>query len=678
MLEDAYNEETKTYTVNLKTADYPTVEASAKNNESITVLPVYNDEVKIIVKSEDGKSVATYTIKYNKETTEVDKTKLQEYVNSQEIASAINSIDKYTVESYQVFKEAYDKANEVLANADATQEEVNQAYQSLKTAYENLEERVIEGDANKFELSIAIDLAKTITDEDLKKIKQETNSTLNKAYNLFDNELLLSFTYGEELSSNTPDYYSGPNIFVYYVELEDDNLPGKIIGNLPSNDRELVIHKFLADYIIKYGVIDSNNELYKPENIEELVNSKHELKLGDNTVTISGVVDDDNSQFIKYKNKRGFNNLNLRDYYSNFYASMGSTVYVKGFTKTAKLNSNKELILNKIYITPISNNSELSSTDYFSGNLKNITEDLQVITIDGLKTINHLNKDEIVLSLSELKYYDNAFETGLDDYLRQNSTLPYEASVQTYTSQYLKDSNNLSKLKLKIRNSTDNTDIPVTIIGITTENDTYVSNQFVEEYNPKTKLLSDIYIYDDDIDNLKEVFKKLKYSGIRDFPNGTYYTYEPFGMNQNDLKSIIGTYKELYKYILVLSLIFVLFAILLFSNFIGTSISYSKKEIGILRALGARNKDTLKIFAYESIIIGLISWIISIIGWNFACDILNESMFGNMYYSLNGIIKSPLVPIGMFIFTIILSLVITFISVSRVNKIKPIDAILNK
>lgn len=96
-----------------------------------------------------------------------------------------------------------------------------------------------------------------------------------------------------------------------------------------------------------------------------------------------------------------------------------------------------------------------------------------------------MNKDEIVLSLSELKYYDSAFETGLDDYLRQNSNLPYERSVQTYTVQYLKDSNNLSKLKLKIRNSTDNTDIPVTIIGITTENDTYVSNQFVEEYNPK-------------------------------------------------------------------------------------------------------------------------------------------------------------------------------------------------
>ena len=123
---------------------------------------------------------------------------------------------------------------------------------------------------------------------------------------------------------------------------------------------------------------------------------------------------------------------------------------------------------------------------------------------------------------------------------------------------------------------------------------TYISNEFVEEYNPVTKSISSVYIRDDNVDNLKRIFKDYKYSGISNFPNGTYYTYELFGMNQNDIESVIGTYKALYKYILVISLIFVLFAILLFSNFIGTSISYAKKEIGILKALGARNKDTLK------------------------------------------------------------------------------------
>ena len=180
-----------------------------------------------------------------------------------------------------------------------------------------------------------------LTEKDIEHIQNETRAKLNKSYNLFDNEIPLSFTYGSEMNEETPDYYKGDNIILYYVELEDDNLPGKIIGKLPSNDRELVIHKFLADYIIKYGVIDSNNNLYTPKNIEELVNSKHELKLGNNNVVISGVVDDNNSQFEKYKEVTEIDNYDLSQYYYGFYSSLGSTVYVKGFTNTAKLNSSK-------------------------------------------------------------------------------------------------------------------------------------------------------------------------------------------------------------------------------------------------------------------------------------------------------------------------------------------------
>ena len=125
-------------------------------------------------------------------------------------------------------------------------------------------------------------------------------------------------------------------------------------------------------------------------------------------------------------------------------------------------------------------------------------------------------------------------------------------------------------------------------------------------------------------------------------------------------------------------MVFVFFTLLLFSNFIAVSISYCKKEIGILRALGTTNKDITKIFCYESIIIGLVAWILSTIGWNVVCDILNNSLFGNMYYTLNGIVKHPLVPTITCMFTILIALLITAVSTSRTSKIKPIDAILNK
>lgn len=516
-----------------------------------------------------------------------------------------------------------------------------------------------------------------LTEKDIDYIKNETGSKLNKSYNLLDNEIPLSFTYGSDVNGETPDYYNGNNIIYYYVELEDDNLPGKILGKLPTTDRELVIHKFLADYIIKYGVIDSNNQLYKPESIEQLVNSKHELKLGDNNVTISGVVDDDDSKFENYKNIQEFNNYNLRIYYNSFYSSLGSTVYVKGFTNTAKLNSNKELIIDKMYLTSFLDNN-INTNETLSGNLKTLKENIQIITENGLKEINSLNKNEIVLSVTDLQNFDNNYKTGLENYLKQHSDITYGEATKAYTEYYIKENNNYNKVKLKLHNISNNKDTPVNIIGITMEDISYVSNKFVEEYNPQTKYLHNIYIYDNDMKHLKNVLKKLKYSGIRDFPNGTYYTYNIFGMDENDITSIISTYDALYKYILIVSLVFVLFAILLFSNFIGVSISYAKKEIGILRALGARSKDTLKIFTYESLIIGFISWIVSVIGWVYTCNILNKSMFGNMYYSLNGILKSPLVPLSMFIFTVIISLVVTFTAISRINKIKPIDAILNK
>ena len=45
-----------------KNIEIPTIVAQSLNNEAITILPLYNNEVKIIVKSEDGQTTETYTI----------------------------------------------------------------------------------------------------------------------------------------------------------------------------------------------------------------------------------------------------------------------------------------------------------------------------------------------------------------------------------------------------------------------------------------------------------------------------------------------------------------------------------------------------------------------------------------------------------------------------------------
>ena len=185
---EGYNAETKTYAVNLGNSDYPSVEAFANNNEAITILPVYDDEVKIIVRSEDGNTTETYKIKYQKTTEVVDKEELTNYVASQEITTAINSADKYTAATYQTFKEAYDNANDVLANEIATQQQVNDAYKTLQAAYANLKDVTVEETTNKLALQISIEMAQNADLENVvPAVVKEFNEALTNAKDVFDN-----------------------------------------------------------------------------------------------------------------------------------------------------------------------------------------------------------------------------------------------------------------------------------------------------------------------------------------------------------------------------------------------------------------------------------------------------------------------------------------------------------
>ena len=57
---------------------------------------------------------------------------------------------------------------------------------------------------------------------------------------------------------------------------------------------------------------------------------------------------------------------------------------------------------------------------------------------------------------------------------------------------------------------------------------------------------------------------------------------------------------------LVTWIVSVVITFLIIINLISFSITLRKREIGILRGLGAHGKDIIKIFIFESLIIGLI------------------------------------------------------------------------
>ncbi len=475
-----------------------------------------------------------------------------------------------------------------------------------------------------------------LTNDDLNILKETINEELNPTYRLYNNNRLLTFTYGDYVEPDE-DFDHVPMWF-NYIELKDDRILGNIKGKIPVNSNEIMVHKNVARYICKYGILDSTNNIYKPNSIDELINSNKEIMLGDNKVIITGIVDND-----------------LNDDYF---------IYVNGFVENAILNNDINTFLTDSY---------LSKKEITAKNIAIYNNDVQLIT----NTITKLNKDEIIISLDLFRELDNNFNDELNEYLLNNSEDNYSSLINTFTNNYINTNNSFNNLYITFNGNLNSNSIKndLKVVGISLDNNNYVSNDYITEIEStnSNKYNFSYRVYEDNYNELKNIINTYETNYNR---SGVYYYLTL--PHYDDLEQINAIYNFLAKYINIITLVFVLFTILLFSNFIYISITYSKKQIGILRALGTNKNDIIKIFLYESIIVGIMSYIISIILWFISINLLNNSLFGNKTYILNGIVTNPWVPVIMFVYTIIISIIITIISLSKITKIKPIDAILNK
>lgn len=257
----------------------------------------------------------------------------------------------------------------------------------------------------------------SLNDENIKEIEQLTKSKLNIQYRLFDNFEPLRFELGE-IDDKSEFYDRGMMLGVNIVEVVDDRILNNIIGSIPSNANEIVIHKFLADNIIKSGIKLINDELYFPKDYNDLINSKKEIKLGQNKVIITGIVNDDDSLYKKAKETGYFEPAELRQYFYNNYSDKGSTIYVKGFIKNAVFSNSKEEILKKMYFKGVNN---LSDKYYTPNNLKELNSNIKVIMQDGIKDINTLNKNEVIISVDLLRELNKTFDTKFNNYLKESN-----------------------------------------------------------------------------------------------------------------------------------------------------------------------------------------------------------------------------------------------------------------
>ncbi len=170
--------------------------------------------------------------------------------------------------------------------------------------------------------------------------------------------------------------------------------------------------------------------------------------------------------------------------------------------------------------------------------------------------------------------------------------------------------------------------------------------------------------------------KKIVEFNYTEFDKGTYYSLNnEVSVMLDNVNSLVETLSQVFFYV---GIFFAVFAALMMYNFISVSINYKKREIGILRAVGARGSDVFGIFFNESLIITAINFVLSSVATFVAAFVINKAIRSEYNFTLT------LLSVGIRQFALILGVGVlvafigSFLPVMRIARKRPIDAIQNR
>ena len=141
------------------------------------------------------------------------------------------------------------------------------------------------------------------------------------------------------------------------------------------------------------------------------------------------------------------------------------------------------------------------------------------------------------------------------------------------------------------------------------------------------------------------------------------------------LDTVINMASVLEISFIIAGAVFALFAFLLMFNFISASITAKKKDIGILRAIGARTTDVFKIFVSEAFIIAAICFVISTAASFGLCVLLNSIIMNDVGLSVSLFAFGPLSVLCILGIALVTALVSTIIPVAIYSRKPPIASI---
>lgn len=145
--------------------------------------------------------------------------------------------------------------------------------------------------------------------------------------------------------------------------------------------------------------------------------------------------------------------------------------------------------------------------------------------------------------------------------------------------------------------------------------------------------------------------------------------------SSTDIATVSFVFKQLKTVFLYVGIALAFFAGLMLMNYISQSITNKKKEIGVLRAVGARGIDVYGIFFNEAIIIAIINFIISIFATYGTVVGVNSIIRSKLGLNLSVLHFGGLQVLLIIGISLLTATVASFLPVFKIARKRPIEAI---
>ena len=505
-----------------------------------------------------------------------------------------------------------------------------------------------------------------LTDEDITNVSKETGHDFRGVYVPDDEGMPLTNIKDTSNLSENEAYCPYATTITGFADVNQkliDKMGYKILaGKLPDGSKnEIAISEYVYKTYEKTGYLEGKN-VEKISNYKDIIGKT--IELNGESFTVTAVIDT-NVDLNRYKtigdNMTGKSNaetlamyaLNkeldgIKEYSLSCVAMTGDGYVenlVNGDGKVINVNTNS------IYMD-VSNSSYDCSAD---GMTRLSDADKSKITwIGGEKS--KLADDEIIVPEGQI--YKNGEDVEVDDFIKYLKNEPF------------------FNISYSLGSEEEKTDKNWKIVGVIKGESKavyVVPDKFYEKdwigavgtYNFAVSSMPD---------NKADIQKLVKYC-YTEKDNVKFKMQNSVTFELDSVDEILSVLSKVFLYV---GLGFALFATIMLSNFIATSIAYKKQEIGILRAIGARSNDVFRIFFSESFIIAVVNFALATIAAAGITVWINGAIRKEAGVLITVLNFGPRQIILLLLISLGVAALASFVPVYRIAAKRPIEAIRNK